>query len=203
MAPLLNKFTATRMKLFSYILILVAFTGDFNAQIFRSLPKTAFTAQFAGSTGLYTFGVSKVSRYNKIELGLLYGRVPKSFGGINNSLVLKFTYNPFHIAVTEKIKFEPVQTGIFINQNFSKNRSLFWTDKYSKGYYWWTRSTRFHFFLSTQVSLRIEKNHVDRLAWYFEANTNDLYLYSYLPNPRSMSLYDIFFFGTGLKLYLD
>ena len=43
---------------------------------------------------------------------------------------------------------------------------------------------------------------MDRLAVYFEANTNDLSLYSYLPNPKALSLYDIFFFGTGIKLYL-
>lgn len=190
------------MKAFIYIGIFVAVTGNVSAQIFRSFPKTAFTAQFAGSTGLYTFGISKVSRYDKLELGLLYGRVPKPFGGINSSLVLKFIYNPFHFDVTEKIKSEPVQTGLFMNQNFTKDRSLFWGDAYPKGYYWWPRSTRLHFFVSTQLALRIEKKHIERLAWYFEANTNDLYLYSYFPNTRSMSLYDVFFFGTGLKLYL-
>ncbi|PBQ32992.1 hypothetical protein CNR22_14810 [Sphingobacteriaceae bacterium] len=190
------------MLRFFYILCILFSVRDFQAQIFKALPKTAFTGQYAGSTGLYTFGVSKVSRYDKVELGLLYGRVPKKFGGINNSLVLKFTYNPFQLDVTEKLKFEPLQTGLFINQNFNEHTTVLWNDKYPKGYYWWAKSTRFHFFLSTQISVRIEKKHIDRAAWYFEANTNDLYVHSYIPNTRSLSLYDIFFFGTGLKLYI-
>lgn len=170
--------------------------------LIRSFPKSAFTAQFAGSTGLYTFGFSKVTKRDKLEIGLLYGRVPKAYGGVNNSLVLKFTYNPFHIDLLKKFRLEPLQTGIFINQNFNSYSKILWGDNYPKGYYWWTRSTRFHFFLGAQIAYKLDTKRLDRIAMYFEANTNDLYLYSYLPNKKSLSLYDIFFFGAGIKLYL-
>lgn len=168
----------------------------------RKFPVSVLTAQYGGSIGFLSFGVSKATPKNKFELGLLYGNVPKSLGGVNNSITLKGTYNPFHIPVMKKIDLEPLQTGIFVSRNFGENLGPNWGNKYPGGYYWWTRSIRFHFFLGSQVSYKIQSKHIDRLSAYFEANTNDLYLYSYFPNRNTISLYDIFFFGTGIKLYI-
>ena len=186
-----------------YILAFLFFLTTIFAQsrLQQAFPKSAITAQFAGSTGLVTAGFSKVSARDKIEVGLLYGYTPRRYGDLN-ALVLKGTYNPFHITITEKIKLEPIQTGLFISQNFGKNLGLKWGEEYPYGYYWWSRSTRFHFFISTQASYKLDTKYMDRLSLYFEANTNDLYVFSYVPNRNALSLYDIFFFGTGIKLYL-
>lgn len=167
----------------------------------RDSIKLVTSAQFAGSTGLYSAGVSKVSRTEKIELGFLCGYVPSSFGGPLASLVLKFAYNPFNFKIINKIRIEPFQTGVFFAQNFGDNLDVIWGKQYPKGYYWWHRSLRTHFFISTQVSYKIGSKSLDRIAAYFEVNTNDLYLYSFFPNRKSIKIYDIFFFGTGLKLY--
>ena len=169
----------------------------------RTFPKSAVNLQYAGSTGFATAGFFKVSRRDKIELGILYGYLPASLGGENHSLSLKLLYNPFQLQVSKHIQLEPLQIGTFMCQNFNKNLGLSWGPEYEKGYYWWTRSLRFHIFASGQVSYKLNTKHIDRLAAYFEANTNDLYLYSYLPNRRTMYLSDIFFFGTGIKMYLQ
>jgi len=58
-------------------------------------PKSAVNVQYAGSTGLATIGLFKASKRDKIELGILYGYLPGSFGGPNHTLSLKFLNNPF------------------------------------------------------------------------------------------------------------
>ena len=165
-------------------------------------PKSAVNLQYAGSTGFLSVGFFKVSKRDKLELGILYGMVPKSLGGLHQTLSLKFLYNPFQLNITKRVQLEPLQAGGFMCQNFNKDLERTWGPEYERGYYWWTRSLRFHFFVSSQVSYKIESKHVDRLAAYFEANTNDLYILSYGPNMKTMRLYDIFFFGAGLKLYV-
>lgn len=169
----------------------------------RTFPKSAVNLQYAGSTGFATAGFFKVSRRDKIELGILYGYLPASLGGGNHSLSLKLLYNPFQFLVTKRIQLEPLQLGSFICQNFNEDLGLSWGPEYEKGYYWWTRSLRFHLFAGGQVSCKISTKHIDRISAYFEANTNDLYLYSYFPNRKTMHLSDIFFFGTGVKMYLQ
>jgi len=43
----------------------------------------------------------------------------------------------------------------------------------------------------------------DRVAFYFEENTNELYIFSYFTNRKTIKVYDIIFFGTGIKLYFN
>jgi hypothetical protein len=192
------------VKKLNYILLLLFFFSKSKAQFHfkKVLPKSVITAQYAGSTGFLTVGFSKLTNNNKIELGMLYSRVPRSMGGVTNSASLKFTYTPFDITLYKKLNLQPFQTGVFLSQNFSENLRPQWDKKYPAGYYWWPRSLRTHLFFSSQISIEIDKLALDRVGFYFETNTNDLYVYSYLPNRKAMRIYDIFFFGLGIKLYL-
>ena len=189
------------MKRLAGILGFLIVAGCCDAQRHPVFPKSMAVGQFAGSTGLVSAGFSKVSARDKIELGLLYGYLPKAYGGTNHSLSLKFAYNPWQLRAFKRIQVEPVQLGVFICQNFNKDLEFSWGNKYPKHYYWWPRATRFHPTLSTQLSYVFDSERVDRLAYYVEANTNDLYIASYYPNMKALSLYDIIFFGMGLKLY--
>lgn len=167
----------------------------------RTFPTTAFTLQYAGSTGLVTIGVSKVTPKNKLEIGLFYGRTPREYGNVR-SLSLKLTYNPIHLLIRESLQLEPFQLGFFFAQNFGYNIHLSWDNRYPKGYYWWPNSLRTHIFISSQIAIVSKRKHLDRIALYWEANTNDLYLYSYLSNLQSLTPYDIVFFGLGAKVYV-
>jgi hypothetical protein len=190
-------------KIFYSTLLFFLLTDIFAQKRFRDVfPTTVFTTQFAGSTGFLTIGFSKATVKKRLEIGLFYGVVPRSLGGVNRSVSLKFLYNPFYLKLHKKITFEPIQTGIFLCQNFGDNLSTSWGNKYPKGYYWWTRSLRFHYFLSSQIAYKLENKRVDRIAYYFETNTNDLYVASYISNTKTIGLYDIFYFGMGLRLYL-
>lgn len=195
------------MRLNKYILTLVfslLFSSIYAQKGFRKwFPQTAITGQYAGSIGMYSIGYSKITPNKKIELGLLYGKIPKFAGTEHRTLSLKFTYNPIHYNINTRFTFEPIQMGVFLCQNFGENSSLFWGKQYPKGYYWWSKSLRIHGFVSTQLSYKmIESKSFDRISLYLEANTNDLYLYSYLPNTRTMDWHDIFFLGAGIKVYV-
>ncbi len=188
--------------LFLILIVQVTTVSKGQNSIWSKFSNRVVTTQFAGSIGFYSGGFSLVTTTkNKFEAGLLYGHVPRSMGGVNRSITLKGTYNPFQFRCTKVISIEPLQTGIFICQNFNQHLSLSWGNNYPPGYYWWTKSLRFHIFLGAKVSLIQNRKRLDRISFFFEANTNDLYLLSYFPNMKSMSLYDIVFFGAGIKVY--
>lgn len=193
------------LKRLSLLIVSLYFLQPGNAQtqtIFSKFSKSAFTVQFAGSIGFLSAGYSRVTEKDKIEISLLYGQVPRYLGGVTRTLTLKGIYNPFKFQ-QGKLKVEPLQAGVFAAQHFGDYLGLSWGSKYPPGYYWWTRSLRLHLCLSSQLSVQLNKKRLDRLSLYFEANTNDLYLYSYFSNMKSLSFYDIVFFGAGCKLYLN
>lgn len=169
----------------------------------KIFPTSAVAVQYAGSIGWLSAGYFRQSTNKKFELGLIYGYTPESLGGEIHSFALKLIYEPFTIAVTPQLQIEPLQTGIFVTQNFSNNLFWSWSDKYDRGYYWWTNSMRFHFFLGTQASCVFNHKVVEKISFFFETNTNDLYVFSYFGNQnyRSLDLDDIFFFGIGSKVY--
>ena len=189
-------------RVFYTIVFLFVCSSSFSQKTLRSVfPRSAWTAQYAGNTGFLTIGYSKVTASRKMELGLLYGFVPKALGGVNHSINLKMTYNPFRITIHKKFKLEPIQAGLFISQNFGDHLGLYWDSKYPDGYYWWSRSLRIHAFVGAQISVKLGEKYFSRMSYYIEANTNDLYLHSYFPNRRTMSVTDIIFLGMGVKFY--
>lgn len=171
----------------------------------KILPTSAIAVQYAGSIGWLSAGYFRQSANKKIELGAVYGYTPESLGGEIHSFALKFIYEPFIITINQHLQIEPLQTGIFITENFANNLFWSWSDKYDSGYYWWTNNMRFHFFLGTQASYVFKNKTLKKISFYFETNTNDLYVFSYFDNDnyRSLDLDDIFFFGIGSKVYFN
>lgn len=161
--------------------------------------------QYAGSTGFVSIGYLRQLANKKIELGMLYGYTPGVYGGPLHSVTLKVLYNPWRIPVGSFLVVEPLQAGVFFSQHFGKDLEILWSRKqYPPLYYWWPRTLRSHPFISTAVSLQSGSKWFHRLTWYFEGNTNDLYIasYSIKQNHKSLSLYDIVYFGSGIKVYL-
>jgi hypothetical protein len=164
------------------------------------LPKSSWAMQYAGSIGFASVGYFRQTQNEKIELGFLYGHTPQKYGGPLNSLTLKLIYNPFKIKLSNKVRFEPIQTGLFITGWFGENTDISWSSRYPKGYYFWQSNMRKHIFVSSQFSLLLHR--VERVSLCFEANTNDLYMYTYAVN-KNLSLSDIIFYGIGLKIYMN
>ncbi len=188
------------MKRIVYLSILSFVLHDLQAQTLRR--NTSYGVQYAGSVGFLSGGLYKHNAKDKLSIGLVYGFTPKKFGGPLGSLSLKVKYNPFHIKLYRNLSIEPIQIGFFLAQNFGKNIDYKWGSKYPKGYYWWGSSFRQHAFFSTQLSLVLTKGYFSKASFYIEANTNDLYVYSYFGNRNTIKLYDIFFLGIGANFYL-
>ena len=194
------------MSRITAIVLLLIFTLLINTHAQHSLkelaPYTTFTFQYAGSTGLISAGIAKTGKKQLFELGLLYGYTPALGDHANHSLSIKLNVSPFQVHIAQKLYWQPIQAGGFLCQNFGKNLGLIWDQQYPKGYYWWSRSTRIHLFFSTQITVDSGIDFIDKIAFYIETNTNDLYISSYFPNRQTMRITDIFFLGTGCKLLL-
>jgi hypothetical protein len=192
------------MKKCIFILsLLISFTLSGQNKDRKFLPGTYSSLQFAGSTGFITAGVFKGTKDEKLQLGILYGHTPQRFGGPLHSFSFKLIYDPFRFEVSKNVFVDPLQTGFFISQNFGPKLRVTWGDNYPKGYYWWSPGLRTHFFLSSSIGIYTrESEWLDNISCYFEVNTNDLYIASYMnkKNYRSLSFYDIVFFGAGIKL---
>lgn len=189
------------MKNLQHILLLVLLL-PMSIQAQSQTRKTFYSMQYAGSVGFLSGGIHKLSPNEKVSAGLVYGFTPKSLGGPLGSLSLKLQYTPFSIKINPQISIEPIQAGIFLTQNFGKNIDFKWGQNYPKGYYWWGSSFRQHLFFSTQATFHFQKSSFSKISIYLEANTNDLYIYSYFPNMKTMNIYDIFFLGAGTRFYI-
>jgi hypothetical protein len=185
-----------------FTIIIVCGSLFTKAQENRSRFRPVFTAQGAGSIGLFSAGIGLSGPGNKLEGHLLYGFVPGLSSGWLNITTLKFLYNPWKIDLGNRAGFYPLQVSAFLSMHSGENLGLFWDKKYPKGYYWWARNLRQHLGFSSAFAIDYAKGKIDRTLIYLETNTNDLYLYSYFPNMRTIKLWDIFFFGAGLKFYL-
>jgi hypothetical protein len=159
-------------------------------------------AQFAGSIGKLSAGTGMYFFRGKFESSLHYGFTPGQNTTPIHSITLKLAHFPFLIPVGERLRLLPLGTGVFFAQHFSKQLTTTWDPHYPQGYYWWPKNTRQHLFVSTGFKLNNDSGFWASSVFYFEVNTNDLYLYSYLPNTKSLRFGDILFFGTGVKLYL-
>lgn len=174
-----------------------------HAQPFRNLlPGRSVGMQYAGSVGLFSVNAMLHSRTERIAFGLGAGHVPKSNGGPLGTYTFRFMYTPWKVDLHERWSLEPVQTGIFVAYSTGIDLTAQWPSYFEKGYYWWLPNFRQHIFMRTQLSYRPKDRKVQRIAAYFEVNTNDLYVYSWWPNRSSISVYDIVFFGAGVQVCL-
>lgn len=158
-----------------------------------------FVFQFAGSAGFGSVGY--LINKNNTELSLSYGYTPKFAGGDLHSLNLKLLYNFKTISLGKAFEFSPLLVGGFVSMTFNENLSVKWPKFYAEDYYWWQRNFRQHILIGSQVDVLINNSVFKRIAFYLEANTNDLYLISLITNPKTIKLYDIIFFGAGIKLF--
>lgn len=164
----------------------------------KSFPYSVLTFQYAGSIGKYNIGYGLINKRQNLEftslIGYDYDKVRGDFYNINFKTII----SPFLIYRKQNaLRIKPIQIGLSINQIFNKELKVFWDEKYPDRYYWWPNNTRFHIHLGSELNYKIKKG--KQLSIYYEINTNDLYLFSYLPNQRSMELNDILYAGAGIK----
>ncbi|MDP1621115.1 MAG: hypothetical protein Q8M08_02130 [Bacteroidales bacterium] len=156
-----------------------------------------FYTEYAGGFGMLSAGIL-FRPLKKTEVAISVGYTPPVHGNIwtANALV---SYTLFRIRLNKQFTFHLLKTGAFVNFNFGKNIYLKWPSRYPDDYYWWNSSIRYGPFVDTELKYSPVKNNF-ACTFFFQCLTNDLYLYSYLPNMRFFSFCDILVFGIGIKV---
>ena len=72
------------------------------------------------------------------------------------TLTLKQNYYPWNIRIADKLSFEPLACGVYINTLLDRD---FWgkqPDKYPQGYYWFSTRIRTHVFIGERFTLKLD-----------------------------------------------
>lgn len=164
-----------------------------------------FSVQFAGSIGLYSLGVGwHYGSREQWETDLLWGYVPKKNGSENHqTLTIKQRFIPWEIYLGHhrRWSFSPLTTGAFVNYIYGEG---FWKtepSRYTKGYYGFGTSVRFHVFVGQRWEYHIPRRYqrIHRsVSFYYELSTCDLYVISAIPNKR-VGLTDILSLCAGIR----
>lgn len=164
-----------------------------------------YTLQFAGSIGFGSIGAGYASTNDRFNLSLGYGYVPKSLGGRLDILHAKLVYKPFAMPLGNKLIWKPANPVFFLSYTINEGFYGNWPEhQYPKDYYWWNSAYRLHGGLSSELSIPSAPQNklIKNYTFYVEANTNDLYLASYLTNRNYLTIYDILKLGMGIKVNL-
>jgi hypothetical protein len=185
------------MKEFTFSLLMLFAIGSFAQQ------RPFVTMQYAGSIGYISLGGGITSKSQKVQHELLYGFVPKAYGGPLDKITYKFTYLPANWHLSQRVAWRPLNVSGFAAYNVGRNFSLQPSfKKYHEDYYWWSPALRFHLGFSTALELTHKKSPNKGLL-YIEANTNDRYITTWWDNTSKLKLHDIFFLGMGMKVILN
>ena len=158
--------------------------------------------QYAGSMGLLSVGTGWDYYRNHWETDLLLGFVPKQGERhAHATFTVKQNYYPWQVPLNDRLSFEPLSCGIYINTLLDGD---FWRkqpDKYPDGYYWFSTRIRFHAFLGERITLKLssEKSWHRSISLFYELSTCDLYLINAIGN-SALRPRDYLSLSFGLKL---
>lgn len=141
--------------------------------------------QFAGSMGVLSLGTGWNYGKDHWETDVFLGLVPRNAD--RHAIVtftLKQNYIPWQIDVGEKVMFEPLACGLYVNSLLDRD---FWAsdpDKYPNGYYWFSTRIRTHVYLGERVTLNLNSGKwpAKSLTFFYEISSCDLYIISRVKN---------------------
>lgn len=157
--------------------------------------------QFAGSMGMFSTGPGWFyGKRDQWETDFYIGFIPRMNGSEGHvTTTLKQTYTPFRFQANSRFRIEPLTTGIYINKIFGE---YFWSrlpERYPKNYYFWAVNTRFHVFMGQAFAFQLSEKTLGKdISFFYEFNTNDLYIISALGN-KTIGLKDIVGLSFGIR----
>lgn len=167
----------------------------------RGLRPDFVTTQYAGSIGFVSVGAGYNIFKDKARASLQYGYVPHSKGGVLNILSAKMLFRTGTISLSRRTTFEPFAGGVMASYHFGKEfRSRWPGQRYPDGYYWWRTSLKVHLNAQTSLTYKLNSERLESVSVFVDLNVNELYLVSYVPNMRSLSIADIVKIGYGMRL---
>ena len=171
------------------------------AQRAETLLPDYYAFQFAGSIGTGSVGVGYDLFKEKTRLSLHYGFVPVAAGGELNIVAFKWLYRPWQITSSPRLSWNLFDVGAMVSYHFGEAFHTRWpSHRYPRGYYWWRPSLRYHLVFENSVTWQLERGTFQAVSAYVEANSNELYLVSYALNTESLTPFQIFKLGVGVRL---
>ncbi|MES2418112.1 MAG: hypothetical protein V4541_07970 [Bacteroidota bacterium] len=189
--------------LFKLILLLCGALPAFAQNSFLDhLTPSQVNLQYAGSIGYFSGGIGYNLFNEKAALSFHYGFGPKDKGGWLSIFTAKFEYKPFAIRIKDKFIIYSINPVFFPSYTSGENFDYqFKTNKYRKGYYFWSSALRLHLGASTEVKIISHLNSsLKSVSIYAEANTNDLYTISWFKNRSVTPFYELFKLGYGIRV---
>lgn len=157
-------------------------------------------AQYAGSIGYESIGIG-YDLNKKSRASIHYGYVPKNKGGVLNIITGKYSHSPVTIQPSAKYFIQPINVGGMVTYHLGEDFYFRWpSDRYPKGYYWWSPALRIHATIESAITFQINDSPIKSITGYVEFNMNDLYFISYLQNIESLTLFDIVKTGVGVRI---
>ena len=156
--------------------------------------------QFAGGIGFFSAGAGYTTKKDKLHGDLYYGYTPKSIGGLHiHTLTAKATWFPLKDFNHKNFQVRPFTTGLLVNYTFGKQYFGFTPENYPFDYYNFPTSLHIGAFIGGQVNKNISRRRgVKRIGLYYELGTYDVELFSYVRNPKALSITDILNLGIGV-----
>lgn len=169
--------------------------------------------QFAGSIGMFSFGLGWDYYRHHWETDVLFGFVPKPKRKLTTSgserqhamatFTIKQNYIPWRVPLHKSIDFEPLTTGMYISTLLDKDYWVNSPGKYPDGYYFFPTRIRTHIFLGERVTFKF--NNPGRwhksVTLFYELSTCDLYILSKFGN-RYLKPKDYLSLSFGLKFQI-
>lgn len=159
---------------------------------------------FAGNIGFLSGGPGYVSRNKTLETDLLFGFLPKKFGGdALVTITAKTTYSPWKIPLKNTYYIRPFSIGAYLSYTFGPQFDTQWPSYYPAGYYWWATSFRPGAYIGGKVGRDFKvKNQIRQFEFYYELGSYDLLMISYVQNMDYLKLSDITNLSFGVKMAL-
>lgn len=160
--------------------------------------------QFAGNIGFMSGGPGYISRNKTLETDILFGFLPKKFGGdALITLTAKVTYSPWRIHLKNSYNIAPFSIGFYSSHTFGPQFDSKWPEYYPKGYYWWATAVRLGAYVGGKAGRKVKfMNKVRDFEAYYEVGTYDLMFISYVQNTGFLKPADILSLSLGVKMSL-
>jgi len=158
--------------------------------------------QFAGNIGFISGGPGYISKNKSLETDLMFGFLPKKFGG--DALITitgKTTYSPWRIPLKNTYYIAPFSIGAYLSYTFGSQFTSKWPSYYPSGYYWWATSIRPGAYIGGKVGRDIKvNNRKKQFELYYELGSYDLLMISYVQNLNYLKISDIVNLSFGVKM---
>ncbi|MCB2195709.1 MAG: hypothetical protein KQH79_07600 [Bacteroidetes bacterium] len=174
-----------------------------NSNWLKTFYPNHYKVQFAGGIGFLSAGFGYDFFNNRVDLSYFYGYVPQWHSEEDlHSVSLQISGKPFKLDLTHKVKYYPLNIGIFIHHTFGEEYYLTLPDHYPEDYYWWYPGRTGGLFIEGQLNYRYKKpdQNFSEIGFYYRIVTRGVYLTSKFSN-SSIPLEDIFSLGLGIVIY--